>query len=154
MTPSSTTACIQRRILPRLSTTSTFCISVPIQHHIWQHQSMTPQSSLLCACQRLYCSALLMIIIFLYSRAPFEFRTISLHKVCPLLIYMICRVDTEQSNEIIYISCLTRCPQSRQSLSVDSAAVQDQARCRLDPCIPRKYTLHTGREYTAYRAHF
>ena len=113
-----------------------------------------PQSSLLCACQRLYCSALLMIIIFLYSRAPFEFRTISLHKVCPLLIYMICRVDTEQSNEIIYISCLTRCPQSRQSLSVDSAAVQDQARCRLDPCIPRKYTLHTRRVYTAYRAHF
>ena len=113
-----------------------------------------PPSSLLCACQRLYCSALLMVIIFLYSSIePFEFSTISLHKVCPLLI-MICRVDTEQSNEIIYISCLTRCPQSRQSLSVDSAAVQDQARCRLDPCIPRKYTLHTGRVYTAYRAHF
>ena len=113
-----------------------------------------PPSSVLCSCQRLYCSALLMVIIFLYSSIePFEFSTISLHKVCPLLI-MICRVDTEQSNEIIYISCLTRCPQSRQSLSVDSAAVQDQARCRLDPCIPRKYTLHTGRVYTAYRAHF
>ena len=112
-----------------------------------------PPSSLLCACQRLYCSALLMIISFLYSRAPFEFSTISLHKVCPLLI-MICHVDIGRSNEIIYISCFIRCPQSRQTSSVDSAAVQDQDRCRLDPCIPRKYTLHTGRVYTAYRAHF